>query len=277
VILASELTGSVLIRYLKLFLPWIKFICVIHANAREYTQHSRIFLKTISILNKISYLLVDKYVCVSNYLVNEYLSLEGIPRSRIAMIYNGLKLTDSPSFPKTRQKPWKIAYIGRLSHEKGFDIFLQVVKRFIPEINDYQFHIFGNGKYLLDQAKLVENGFPGLIKNHGFVSNLYDHLKKIDCVIVPSRTEGCPYNVLEAFSYEIPVISFDVGGLPELIKNNETGILCKFGDIDAMVFGIKKTKNADFRDYLVRNASEFMKRFSVEIMRKKYVDLIKSL
>ena len=92
----------------------------------------------------------------------------------------------------------QIAYVGRDSHEKGIDI----LKTAESEIN-------GNVVYCTDRS--------------------WDEAMKIikssSIVVVPSRMESLPTTVKEAFYLNVPVIGTDVGGIPELIKNNETGII----------------------------------------------------
>ena len=92
----------------------------------------------------------------------------------------------------------QVAYVGRDSHEKGIDI----LKAAESKIN-------GNVVYCTDRS--------------------WDEAMKIikssSIVVVPSRMESLPTTVKEAFYLNVPVIGTDVGGIPELIKNNETGII----------------------------------------------------
>ena len=92
----------------------------------------------------------------------------------------------------------QIAYVGRDSHEKGIDI----LKEAESEIN-------GNVVYCTDRSW----------------EEAMQIIKSSSIVVVPSRMESLPTTVKEAFYLNVPVIGTDVGGIPELIKNNETGIL----------------------------------------------------
>ena len=92
----------------------------------------------------------------------------------------------------------QIIYLGRDSHEKGFDILKNIESK-----------LDGNVIYctnLLWEDAMIE-------------------LKKSTLLVVPSRMESLPTTVKEAFFLNVPVIGSDVGGIPELIKNNETGII----------------------------------------------------
>ena len=92
----------------------------------------------------------------------------------------------------------QVAYVGRDSHEKGIDI----LKAAESKIN-------GNVVYCTDRSW----------------EDAMKIIKSSSIVVVPSRMESLPTTVKEAFFLNIPVIGTDVGGIPELIKNNETGII----------------------------------------------------
>ena len=92
----------------------------------------------------------------------------------------------------------QIAYVGRDSHEKGIDI-----------LKEAESQINGNVVYCTDRSW----------------EKAMHVIKSSSIVVVPSRMESLPTTVKEAFYLNVPVIGTNVGGIPELIKNNETGIL----------------------------------------------------
>ena len=92
----------------------------------------------------------------------------------------------------------QIAYVGRNSHEKGIDI----LKAAESEIN-------GNVVYCTNRSW----------------KDAMHIIKSSRIVVVPSRMESLPTTVKEAFYLNVPVIGTDVGGIPELIKHNETGLI----------------------------------------------------
>lgn len=109
----------------------------------------------------------------------------------------------------------KIAFVGRLSHEKGPDIFLQLAR----EHHEKKFHIYGDGP-LADQLKTIATTN---VKFHGMQDNMDPHWKNIGILVITSRYEGLPMAAIEAMSRGIPVISFDVGAIKDLIKSNTNG------------------------------------------------------
>jgi len=108
---------------------------------------------------------------------------------------------DTKMFEKitnVKKIPNQIAFVGRNSHEKGIDI----LKEAESEIN-------GNVIYCTDRSW----------------EDAMHIIKSSSVVVVPSRMESLPTTVKEAFYLNVPVIGTDVGGIPELITNNETGLL----------------------------------------------------
>ena len=94
--------------------------------------------------------------------------------------------------------PNQIAFVGRNSHEKGIDILKEAESK-----------INGDVIYCTDRSW----------------EDAMHIIKSSSVVVVPSRMESLPTTVKEAFYLNVPVIGTDVGGIPELITNNETGLL----------------------------------------------------
>lgn len=100
-----------------------------------------------------------------------------------------------------------------------------------------------------------------------------------DVFIHPSLADNCPLVVLEAMSCGTPVISFQTGGIPELVNHLCTGYLAKYKDLDDFIKGIRVfTENEEL---LTRASSEAQsvveKHFTIDIMAERYLDIYSSL
>ncbi|MGY8872461.1 MAG: glycosyltransferase family 4 protein [Pseudomonadales bacterium] len=117
----------------------------------------------------------------------------------------------------------QIAFVGRLSQEKGPEGFARITQN-IP--NQYGFHLYGDGplRSTLDQ-------YPH-IQCHGLV-NMDAYWKDVGLLCITSESEGLPLVALEAMSRGIPVISYAIGGLPQLITHQKNGWLISPADEDA--------------------------------------------
>ncbi len=107
-----------------------------------------------------------------------------------------------------KQNKKQIIYLGRDSYEKGIDILQKIESK-----------LDGNVVYCKDLS---------------WVDAMVE-LKKSSILVVPSRMESLPTNIKEAFYFKIPVIANNVGGIPELITNNHTGLLVPLNDTDKLI------------------------------------------
>ncbi len=111
----------------------------------------------------------------------------------------------------------QIAFVGRLSIEKGPDLFVSIAKQ-LPQ---YSFAIYGDGPMSQEiKTKATKN-----IDLVGHVTSMNPYWQKIKFLCITSREEGLPLVAIEALIRGIPVISFDIGGISSVVINNHNGWL----------------------------------------------------
>ena len=125
-----------------------------------------------------------------------------------------------------------IAFVGRLSHEKGPDLFCQLAER-LPQA---PFVIYGDGPMRAD----LEKRFGGRVRFMGQVSGMEPHWPDIGLLCMPSRHEGLPYAALEAMAHGVPVAAFDVGGLAKVVEHGRNGWIAPPGDSNALGDDIRR-------------------------------------
>ena len=80
-------------------------------------------------------------------------------------------------------------------------------------------------------------------------------LNECDVYILPSYFEGVPISLLEAFSYHLPVISTNVGGIPEILTDGDNGMIISPGDKNALLQAIKVlASSSELREQMGKNA-----------------------
>ena len=146
----------------------------------------------------------------------------------------------------------QIAYVGRDSHEKGIDI----LKAAEPKIN-------GNVVYCTNRSW----------------EDAMRIMKSSSVVVVPSRMESLPTTVKEAFYLNVPVIGTDVGGIPELIKNNETGVIVPPENPFELAQAINELLSDKEKSVkLAVNANTFVKNnMTWNVVLPKYIQFYKDL
>ena len=162
-----------------------------------------------------------------------------------------LDKTKFEKIPNVERNPKQIAYVGRDSFEKGTDIL-----------------------------RKIESQINGTVK---FCTDLpWDETMKIlkasQMLVVPSRTESIPQVIKEAFYLKVPVIATNVGGNPELVVHQETGILVPPEDPEKLTIAINNLlDNDESRRNFADNAFEFInKNFSWDVLLEKYTNLYES-
>ena len=146
----------------------------------------------------------------------------------------------------------QVAYVGRDSHEKGIDI----LKAAESKIN-------GNVVYCTDRSW----------------EDAMKIIKSSSMVVVPSRMESLPTTVKEAFYLNVPVIGTNVGGIPELIKNNETGIIVPPENPSKLAQAINELlSDKEKATKLAMNGNTFVKNnMTWDVILPKYIQFYEDL
>ncbi len=137
----------------------------------------------------------------------------------------------------------KIVFIGRISHEKGWNIFLECAKKL--KHKDYEFIMYGGGpeekklRKKIDRYKLENFHYYGIIKNE----DVREVLLKSKIVVIPSIYEELGSVVLEAGMMKKTVIASNVGALKEILTDGR-GVLVKMGEIDEFCLRINEEMNS---------------------------------
>lgn len=122
--------------------------------------------------------------------------------------------------------PWLAAYVGRLSSEKGPDLFLDTLIPLCQRQPRVHAVMLGEGperealQQRIDAAGLTER-----ITLPGFQRDMRSWMTRMDALVISSRTEGTPMILLEAMQDGVPVVAFGVGGIPDVIEHGRNGLL----------------------------------------------------
>jgi glycosyltransferase involved in cell wall biosynthesis len=134
------------------------------------------------------------------------------------------------------QKPLIVGFVGRLSSEKGPDLFCEIATRANSNI---QFHMFGDGP----MRTQLEEHYKDRVTFHGVATNMSQVWPQIGLLLMPSRAEGLPMAALEALSHGIPILASNVGALPQIIEPNITGWLHNYDNLTAFTSSVQAWAN----------------------------------
>jgi glycosyltransferase involved in cell wall biosynthesis len=219
---------------------------------------------------------------VSNNCLNSLKKLKFFNNLKLIYIYNGIKDPELSIRNIKRNKVVKrhIVMLSTFEKRKGhFFLFraMQVVLKIFPNLN---LHIYGDGTKLekkiisghVKKLKLSSNVFI-----HNFSINKYPIIKNADLLVVPSQEyESFGFTIIEAMSLSVPIVATNVGGIPEVLSNNSSGIICPKDDYiffaNAIISILKNNSLAKKMGHNGR--AEFLRKFTARKMAKSYATLI---
>lgn len=147
-----------------------------------------------------------------------------------------------------------LLFLGRIGENKGFYDLLQVIKKNKDTYKNNLILFYGGDGEIEKSQKLInEYELSNIVQYQGWVSGekKINLLNTADAYILPSYHEGLPISILEAMSYALPIISTNVGGIPEIVKNGENGFIVTPGDIQGIENAINTLMhNIDLRKQL---------------------------
>ena len=189
----------------------------------------------------------DKLTTDSKFVQSEYAKL-GKSFEYIPAPLDSQKFQDI--YTSTEKKN-QIVFVGRDSFEKGIDILRNIESKINASVK------YCTNLDWKDAMKIVQES---------------------QILVVPSRIESIPQVIKEAFFLQVPVIATNVGGIPELISNNITGLLVPPENPEAMTDAINELlSDNNTKQKLSKNAFEFInKNFSWDVLIEKYIKLYES-
>ncbi len=118
-----------------------------------------------------------------------------------------------------------IGFVGRLSEQKGVDLFLKAFKIVLQNVNDIKAVIIGDGE---DREKLEKLSNELGIDEHvlflGYRKDIYSLIKRMDFIVLPSRWEGFPLTPIEVFSMKKTIIVSDIPNNLEIVNPGYNGL-----------------------------------------------------
>jgi len=160
-----------------------------------------------------------------------------------------------------------IVSMGRLTHQKGFDLLLRAFAKAVKNYPDWKLIILGDGELRNELEQLIQElGIDSSVTLPGRVSNPFSLLRKADLFVMSSRFEGFPMAHGEAMLCGLPVVATDCPSGPrELIRDEVDGILVPNGDLIELQKAMKRLmSDAQLREKMSNEALHVSVRFDVE-------------
>ena len=233
---------------------------------------------------------VNYYIGVSTN-ITEMLIERSFPADRIETICNGIDFTSpiqcTPKEEFLRSigldyQPGDVVagIVARLSPVKDIPTLLRAMKRAVQELPNLKLAIAGDGE---DRAKLeqltAQLGLTEKVCFAGWQKDVNSFFNAIDIALLTSLTEGFPYSLTEGARMHKATISTDVGGIPSLVKDGETGILFHPRDDETLARHLvalakDSARRQELGDRLYEKARE---EYSIESMVRRQLEIYRRI
>ncbi|MCA0375119.1 MAG: glycosyltransferase [Gemmatimonadetes bacterium] len=182
-----------------------------------------------------------------------------------------------PVIPDTLPRPW-LGYIGRLSHEKGWDVLLDALAR-VPVSQPCSLVIAGDGPdRAACEARIDALGLRDRVHLLGQIPSALPLYAQLDAIVMPSRSEGMPNVVLEALGADVPIVAARVGAVPELIPDDATGLVVPPENVpaltDAIVRVLREGRTPQGSAARAASAARYTLAARVDALRALYGDVL---
>ena len=179
-----------------------------------------------------AHLLGDTHLCLVSEAARAHAVAVGARPQRVHVVRNGV---DTAQFTPQRRNDATadvvIGYVGRLSPEKNPQLFVRAAARVARQCPRARFVVVGDGPLRAELEGVARDlGLGDAIRFEGIRDDMPGVYARLDVLALTSWHEGTPLVLLEAMASGIPVVATSVGGVPELIEADVTGLLSRPGD-----------------------------------------------
>ncbi len=250
-------------------------VCTQHAVGSNGTS-------TPSILQRAARGCVTHFVTVSEFVRRAAVRKGYVQSARTSVVYNGVDISRFARHERVAEPRERliVGSVGRLSHEKGYDVLIEAYAEIAPDAPDTELWLVGDGAerpVLKDQARGL--GLEGRVRFFGLRDDVPELLIQMDLFVLPSRTEGLPVAVLEAMACGLAVVATEVGGVPEVVAADRTGLLVSPEEPDALAGAMERlVGDAELRADMGRKGRKTVaERFSLKAAARQHEALYERL
>lgn len=209
-----------------------------------------LYIKSLptKILNGFFFRYADLVASVSKTSASDFASLFPQFKNRIVTIPIGIEEPNLDAIAKpgpVAGRPIRIIHVGGFSFEKNHRGLINIFEKLLQGGQKATLELVGNGPLKQETEELVkQKGLSDKVIFHGFRNNAMELIRKSDVLVLPSIIEGLPGVILEAFYCRTPVVANNVGGIGEIVVNNNTGFLVEKNDETAFAKAITLAANS---------------------------------
>jgi glycosyltransferase involved in cell wall biosynthesis len=222
----------------------------------------------------------DRIVAVSDAVRTCSVRRDWSPQERMVIIPNGVDLVRFRPEQRRADGTVRLLCVARLVRQKGIDVLIDALARIRDRSPDWSLDIVGDGVMRNNLNRMVRSyHLEDRVHLRGFQRNLASWYHRSDVVVVPSRWEGFGVVAAEAGACGLPVIASGVGGLHDVLRDQETGILVPPDDVVALSDALLDIMSDRARRILFGHAARrhVAAQFDIVRVAKRYEEVYQQL
>jgi glycosyltransferase involved in cell wall biosynthesis len=248
------------------------------------SRSARSRLRSLLVLHAARYA-ADRGVAVSSAVSVPFSKQTGIALNRIRVIHNGVEVNGIRNSPEELRGRygWQpgeciVLMVAVMRPGKGHDILLDSVEQVLAGKSSARVKFVGDGALRPDLERRAR-AFGPAVEFLGERSDVRELMAASDVVALPSLSEALPTVLLEAAAEGVPAVASAVGGIPEIVIDQETGVLVEPGDSAALARAIIDLLNDDEKRRRLGAAARLLatKRFTIERQATETLQLYREL
>jgi glycosyltransferase involved in cell wall biosynthesis len=202
-------------------------------------------------------------------------------RTDVTLIPNGIPLDAiSKACAAHKKEASRILFVGRLERMKGIDVLINSMSR-LPKDLPYSLHIVGDGSQRRSIEALVQElGLSDKVTMHGYLSSdaLYAEFAKAGIFCGLSRSEALGNVFLEAQAAGCSVIATNTGGIPDSVKDGETGVLVSVNSVEEAAKALEKClRDEAFKKVIAEAGRKNAEKYDWRGIAEKYEGIYKEM
>jgi len=255
-----------------------------------YGYFNPVLNRALITVEKLLARITGRIIALTELEKNDFLRYKVGTPEKIAVIYQGLELevffTAGADKARIRKElgiapdDFVVGMIGRLEPIKGIHYLIQGAREILKESGKVKFIVCGEGSLRQNLTRdCFERGLADKFIFTGWRENTREILSLFDVLVLPSLNEAVGMVLIEAQACGIPVVATRVGGIPEVVKDNQSGILVEARDSLSLAKAIRRlVKDASLRQTMGAWGREWVKgKFSAKEMADKTTQLYTGL
>lgn len=247
---------------------------LIHTIHNEAEKESGKFHR---ILNKLLFKITNTTpVALTSKIRDSIVEQYGLKRESVPIVLNGINMKSINGYKTTYDigETFKLVHVGRFADQKNHKAIVEAFAKLNKELPNSSLTFYGEGPNM-EAINLIikEKQLSSCIHIKGVDPDVVSKLSYYDAFLLPSIFEGQPITIIEAMAVGMPILTTNVGGIPDVIQNNINGLITT-PDTESIYLGIKSLFfDKALREKLGISAKASSIHYSSLKMVQKYVSL----